>query len=210
MLEVLIREAAARFGLGDKALPVMQMLLASMTSKDSGGLAGFLEQFKNAGLGPIVQSWLGGGPAARAIGNSQIEAVLGASDGLLPLITERLAAPRDNVTSALGYLLPAIVGKLTPGGSIAATLPAEVLELAVAGQALLSAPAPQDDAAGGGGGLLKWLPWIIVAIAALIGFSYFSKHNADSATPPAASAPASQPLPASAAAPAASAASPAN
>ena len=52
MFDVLIREAGARFGLGDKALPVAQMLLAYMTNRDTGGLAGFLEKFKAAGLGP--------------------------------------------------------------------------------------------------------------------------------------------------------------
>ena len=40
MFDVLIREAATRFGLGDKALPVTQMLLAYMTNKDTGGLIG--------------------------------------------------------------------------------------------------------------------------------------------------------------------------
>ena len=45
MFDVLIREAATRFGLGDKALPVAQMLLAYMTNRDTGGLAGFLEKF---------------------------------------------------------------------------------------------------------------------------------------------------------------------
>ena len=59
MFDVLIREAGARFGLGDKALPLVQMLLAYMTAKESGGLAGFLEKFKAAGFGPIIQSWLG-------------------------------------------------------------------------------------------------------------------------------------------------------
>ena len=117
MFDVLIREAGARFGLGDKALPVAQMLLAYMTNRDTGGLAGFLEKFKAAGLGPIIQSWLGGGPSAQPVSNSQVETVLGASGGLLSMITARLGVNRDNVTSAIGYLLPAIVGKLTPGGS---------------------------------------------------------------------------------------------
>lgn len=79
MFDVLIREAGARFGLGDKALPVAQMLLAYMTNRDTGGLAGFLEKFKAAGLGPIIQSWLGGGPSAQPVSNSQVETVLGGS-----------------------------------------------------------------------------------------------------------------------------------
>ena len=72
MFDVLLREVAARFGMGDKALPLVQMLLAYMTNKDTGGLIGFLEKFKAANLGPIVQSWLGGGPSAQPITNTQL------------------------------------------------------------------------------------------------------------------------------------------
>ncbi len=197
MFDVLIREAGARFGLGDKALPLVQMLLAYMTAKESGGLAGFLEKFKAAGVGPVIQSWLGGGPSAQPIGNSQIETVLGASGGLLSLITGKLGLGRDNVASALGYLLPAIVGKLTPGGSIPSSLPAEVTTLAAAGQSLLAAPPPSCAVApAAGGGLMKWLPWAIVALAALFGVSYCGKNRTGDAP-----APVEAPAPAASAAP---------
>lgn len=202
MFDVLIREAGARFGLGEKALPLVQMLLARMTSQDTGGLPGFLEAFKAAGLGPIIQSWLGGGPGAQPISNSQIETALGASGGLLSQLSARLDANRDNVTSALGYLLPAIVGKLTPGGSMPARLPPEVMSLAAAGQSLLAAPAAAETAAAGGGAM-KWLPWVAVALAALIALSYCTRKGGDA---PAAGAPEQQaPAPAEPA-PAASAA----
>ena len=71
---------------------------------------------------------------------SQIENALGNAGGLLEQLTARLDAPRDNVAGALGYLLPYIVGKLTPGGSLPSSLPAEITSLASAGQTLLSAP----------------------------------------------------------------------
>lgn len=195
MFDVLIREAGARFGLGDKALPVAQMLLAYMTNKDTGGLAGFLEKFKSAGLGPIVQSWLGGGPSAQPISNSQVETVLGASGGLLSLVTSRLGLNRDNLTSAIGYLLPAIVGKLTSGGSLPTSLPPEVAAFASAGQGLLAAPATAAAVApvASGGGLMKWLPWVIVLAALLIGLSYCSKSRAPAEAPV---VPASEPVPA--------------
>lgn len=200
MFEVLIREAGARFGLGDKALPVLQMLLAYMTNKDTGGLAGFLEKFKTAELGPIIQSWLGGGPSAQPISNSQVETVLGASGGLLSMITSRLEVNRDNLTSAIGYLLPALVGKLTPGGSLPNNLPPEVSSLAAAGQGLLAAPAAQVEVApAAGGGVMKWLPWVIVAAAALFGLSYCNKT--EEVAPAPASTPAEVPAPAASEAP---------
>jgi uncharacterized protein YidB (DUF937 family) len=191
MFDVLIREAAARFGLGDKALALIQMLLARMTNPETGGLIGFLDQFKAAGCGPIVQSWLGGGPAAQPIGNSQVENALGASGGLLAELTERLELPRDNVTSALGYLLPNLVGKLTPGGNAPSSVPAEIATLAAAGKELLAAPV---TAAADGGSSGKWLFWVLLALAVLIGLVYFTQNPASNATPPApAAAPASAP-----------------
>lgn len=215
MYEVLIREAAVRFGLGDKALPVLQMLLAYMTAKDNGGLLGFLEKFKAAGLGPIVQSWLGGGPSAQPITNSQLETVLGSSGGLLSLVSGKLGLGRDNVTAALGYLLPAVVGKLTPGGSLPGGLPAEAQALASAGEQLMAAaPAIAAGGARSPGGLLNWLPWVVVVLAALFGLSYCGKEKAPATAPAPVEAPASAPAapasaPASAEAPAASEAAPA-
>ncbi len=192
MFDVLIREAAARFGLGDKALPLVQMLLAYMTNKDTGGLAGFLEKFKAANLGPIIQSWLGGGPSAQPITNTQLETVLGGSGGLLSQLTSRLGVGRDNVTSSLGYLLPAIVGRLTPGGSIPAALPPEIATMAAAGHSLLAAPASTAtaEAAATGGGMMKWLPWVVVALAAVFGLSYCGKNRTGDAPATGASAPA--------------------
>ncbi|MDO5692225.1 MAG: YidB family protein [Pseudomonadota bacterium] len=202
MFEVLIREAGARFGLGDKALSVAQMLLAYMTNKDTGGLAGFLEKFKSAGLGPIVQSWLGGGPGAQPISNSQVETVLGASGGLLSMITGQLGVNRDNVTSAIGYLVPAIVGKLTPGGSLPSSLPPEIAALAATGQNLLDTPAMATAEAPSAGNVMKWLPWVILAAAALIGLSYCGTNK--TAEQPATSVPAPVEAPASVPAPATS------
>lgn len=193
MFDVLIREAGARFGLGDKSQQLLQMLLAVMSDKEAGGLQGFLEKLIAAGLGPQVQSWLGGGGAAQPVTNSQVETVLGTSGGLLSLATARLEVPRDNVASAIGYLLPPVVGKLTPGGSMPAQLPAPVLALAEAGRPLLAAPVAAESA---GGGVLKWLPWVVVAAAAGLGGWYFTQNRDAGAPPP---APIEQPAPAPAA-----------
>ena len=190
MFDVLIREVAVRFNLGDKALPLLQMLLACMTRQDTGGLPGFLEKLKAAGLGPAVQSWLGGGPSAKAVTASQIENALGSAGGLLEQLTGRLDAPRDDVAGALGYLLPYIVGKLTPGGSLPGSLPAEIASVASAGQTLLSAPLPSS------GGGMKWL-WPAVVAAGLLGLSYCRQGGDGVPAPASAPVAAPQPAPAS-------------
>ena len=45
MFDTIIREAASRFGLGDKGAMLVQMLLAYMTNKDTSGLSGFIDKF---------------------------------------------------------------------------------------------------------------------------------------------------------------------
>ena len=55
MFDVLIREASARFNLGNKAQPLLQMLLARMFDQGTGGLKGFLDLFINTGAAPQVQ-----------------------------------------------------------------------------------------------------------------------------------------------------------
>jgi uncharacterized protein YidB (DUF937 family) len=170
MFEVLTREATARFGVGDKAQPLVQMLLAAMTAKDTGGLAGFLEKFKVAGLGPLVQSWLGGGEGAQPISNTQIEAVLGTSGGLLSTLTAHLSLPRDQLTEVIGYLLPALVGQLTPGGNLPVNPPAEITGYAEAGQALLAqaTQAVQAEQRNGiDGNNRKWLISVIAIVIVL-------------------------------------------
>jgi uncharacterized protein YidB (DUF937 family) len=170
---------------GDKALPLVQMLLAAMTAKDTGGLAGFLEKFKVAGLGPMVQSWLGGGEGAQPIDNTQIEAVLGTSGGLLPILTAHLDLPRDQITETVGYLLPALVGRLTPGGVLPANPPANVVGYAQAGQGLLAQAAQAVQAAQqAGGNNRKWLVWVIVIVIVLAVLYAWSTRSRETPQPP--------------------------
>jgi len=178
VLEVLIREVAARFGVGNQALPLVQMLLAAMTSQDTGGLAGFLDKFKTAGLGPLVQSWLGGGASAQPISNVQIESVLGNNGGLLPTLTARLGLPRDQITQAIGYLLPALVGHLTPGGNLSANLPDDITSHAQAGQSLLAQAAQTlQTTQRAGGGLIRLAGVIVIIIVLAALYAWSSGHH---------------------------------
>ena len=174
MFDVLIRELGARFGLGDKSGELLRIVLAYMTNKETGGLAGFLEKFKAAGLGPVVQSWLGNTVSPQPLNNTQVESALGSSGGLLDLVSRQISAPRDNITGALAYLIPGLVAKLTPGGSMPTALPAEINAFIGDPKAVL-APLAAPVAAASSGGMAKWLPWLIGALVVLFGLSYCMK-----------------------------------
>jgi uncharacterized protein YidB (DUF937 family) len=201
MFDHIIREVASRFGLGDKAGPLVQMLLAYITNKDTDGISGFMAKLSTGGMGDIAKSWLGGGASAFPVSSSQIETLLGGQGDLL--------IGGATASSALGYLLPLVIGKLTPSGSIPTSLSSDVMAFitggapaltksmtgaagATAGAATVAtskvagssgytlgsaANSGVNAASFAGGGLMKWLPWLAAGIAALFLLSYFNKGS---------------------------------
>ena len=138
MFDLIIREAASRFGLGDKAGPLLQMLLAYITNKDTDGVSGFMSKLAAGGLGDIAKSWLGGGAGALPVSSSQIESLLGGQGGLLSNITSKLGIGGSTASSALGFLLPMVIGKLTPGGALPTSLSSDVMGFITGGTSALT------------------------------------------------------------------------
>ena len=120
--DTLIDDLASRFGVGVNARSLVREVL-TMISTSPGGLGGFLDKFKSAGLTSEVASWLGH-PDASPIAAGQVERALGAT--ALSAIAARLGLAQGAVSTALGYALPKIVGLLTPGGVVPAGVPGEV------------------------------------------------------------------------------------
>ena len=114
MFQQLINTTATQFNLSDASVSsLLRGLLALMTSERWGGIDGFVDQFREAGLDHVIGSWVGG-KEGRALTPSQVESALGASglDGL----ASRSGLSRAAVTSVLTFLLPRLIGLLTPGG----------------------------------------------------------------------------------------------
>ena len=224
MLDSLISDVGSRLGLGDQARPLIQMMLGRITDPAAGGLGGFLDKFRSAGLGDMVNSWLGTASAPVVPSTAQVESAFGDGGSFLSKIASTLGLPYDKVGTAVAALIPMLISRLTPGGSIPAALPPEFAGLASEGRSLLgigaaglgaataaassgaarvgsaasAAAAPVAASVSGGGGIGKWLPWIIGALVVIFGISYCSK-NKDAAPQP---APASTPAPAPEPAPA--------
>lgn len=120
ILNSLINEVSEKYGLGDKAGPLLSGLLALMTNEKTGGLSGFLNLLKNAGLGDMVSSWVSQG-ANNQITSSQLETALGSN------VIERLASSvglsSNKAVPALTFLVPKIIDMLTPDGVVPAGLP---------------------------------------------------------------------------------------
>ncbi len=102
IFDALIDDVAQRFGLGANAGPLIREGLTLITGVP-GGIGGFLNLFKSAGLSSEVASWLGQSNAA-PLAAQQLEKVLGAS--AIGSIATRLGLGQAAVSGALGYGLP--------------------------------------------------------------------------------------------------------
>jgi OOP family OmpA-OmpF porin len=122
LFDSLINDAASRFGLGASATPLVREVL-SLATGSPGGLGGFLDTLKSSGLGSEAASWVGHADAPALLG-PQLERAIGAS--VLGGIASRLGLGGPIVSTAIAYVLPKLIGLLTPGGAIPARLPAEV------------------------------------------------------------------------------------
>jgi uncharacterized protein YidB (DUF937 family) len=80
-----------------------------------GGLQGLLGQFQEKGLGDQVASWIGTGENQPIAGN-QIQAALGSDQ--LQQLAGQLGVSHDEAASGLAGLLPQVVDKLSPEGSL--------------------------------------------------------------------------------------------
>lgn len=115
LFDSIISGAAEKFGLGDKAGTLLSALLALMTNQKTGGFSGFLDLFKSNGLGDTATSWITGGDNADISGD-QLQSALGAET--ISGIADQVGIPTEKANSALGFMIPQVVDKLTPDGEI--------------------------------------------------------------------------------------------
>jgi uncharacterized protein YidB (DUF937 family)/heat shock protein HslJ len=123
ILEPIINEVSEQFGLRGKAGPTMNALLILMSNERTGGLQGFLDQFRRAGLGETVSSWVSRG-SNTPITTEQLERAIG--NDTVNRITSNVGVARAAGASALAYMIPRVVDLLTPEGVVPSRLPAWV------------------------------------------------------------------------------------
>jgi outer membrane protein OmpA-like peptidoglycan-associated protein/uncharacterized protein YidB (DUF937 family) len=180
LFDSLITEAAEKFGLGGKATSLVSALLSMISSEPGGGLSGFLDRFKRAGLSDMVASWVGGSENV-PLTTTQIQGALGRD--WLNTLSAKVGLPLSSITPALTFLIPTVVNKLTPNGVIPSSLPSlgslisgfagagSGLE-ASAGRAISSAA---QAAKPHGARWLSLLALLALALIALLGYLYFSR-----------------------------------
>ena len=95
---------------------LMEVITGLVKGSEAGGLEGLAQTFNEKGLGEVISSWIGTGENL-PISPEQIQQVLGS--GQVQQIAEKLGVSSDQASHALAEMLPQVVDKLTPGGSLA-------------------------------------------------------------------------------------------
>jgi OmpA-OmpF porin, OOP family len=124
LIDDIVAAGASRAGLGPAAGHFVQEVIKLMVG-GPGGLGGFIEKLQSSGFGAALTDWYAGRnqePVPRA----GVEALFGAA--ALRDVSGRIGISRDTAETAIGGLLPWIVGRLAPGGVISEAAIAEAVK----------------------------------------------------------------------------------
>lgn len=191
LLDSIVKDVAQTLGLGDKADVLIGELLTLISSQQSGGLKGFLAKFEQAGLSGLVSSWVSSGSNA-ALSSGQVSQALGSN--LLNNWAAKLGLSASTVSAALAALIPSVVDKLTPNGTVPDTVPSLSSLVHGLGDTLASVvsfPASASQPRGSIGlSAERLLPLVILLLLVALGYRYCYRAAQPAVTPttPAASA----------------------
>ena len=102
-------------GQGQGQSAVMNLVTGLITNSNGGGLGGLLQQFKAGGHGHLADSWVSTGKNL-PISAEQIQSVLGS--GQIQEMAAKIGLSPDILSGHLANLLPQVVDKVTPDGSV--------------------------------------------------------------------------------------------
>src|SRR5512136_23997 len=102
-------------GGGSSQNPLMDIVLGLITNPQTGGLQGLIQMFKQKGLGDAASSWISTGEN-QPVSGEQIQHALGGN--FIQQIAQQLGSSKSEVSGGLANLLPEIIDKLTPNGSL--------------------------------------------------------------------------------------------
>lgn len=106
----------------------MIQLVMQLLQNHPGGLQGLIEQFTRAGLGQQAASWVGTGQNL-PISAEDLMKVFGGGGGQLQDMLSKLGMQQNEAMGGLAQVLPGVVDRLTPNGSVQDDLVAQGLDL---------------------------------------------------------------------------------
>lgn len=101
-------------GAGDRQSGLVDAI-GGLIQQHPEGLSGIIGKFEQSGLGGLVASWVGTGKNL-PISAQQLEAVLGCEQ--VQAIASKLGISPAEASGHLAEVLPQVIDKLTPGGTV--------------------------------------------------------------------------------------------
>jgi uncharacterized protein YidB (DUF937 family)/outer membrane protein OmpA-like peptidoglycan-associated protein len=116
LFDSIIGSSIEKFGLSKESSGgLLAALVGLIADPKSGGFGGFLDKFRNAGLGSAVDSWITTGDNG-PLSDNQVESALGAE--AIGNFADQAGVDRGTATSALAGMIPGVVDTLTPDGEV--------------------------------------------------------------------------------------------
>jgi len=162
MFEQLVSETASQFNVSTSSVATLNRgVLSMMTNERTGGTEGFMDLFRRAGLGDIISSWFGG-REGRALTPSNVETALGTNT--VDSMARSSGLTRTVASSALAFLLPKIISRLTPSG----VFPSRNALLSQVSTDIERPVVTTVDRVAEPRTGVRWLPWAAAAILGLL------------------------------------------
>jgi outer membrane protein OmpA-like peptidoglycan-associated protein/uncharacterized protein YidB (DUF937 family) len=123
-LDSVLVDVGSQFAISNSKTTHLLSGLLSLFTGSPGGLDAFLDRLRQAGLSSVVSSWLYDS-SPRPITNNALESAIGRDT--IDKIASKAGLSFTTASSALAYMLPNIVHRLTPGGVIPTRLPLDII-----------------------------------------------------------------------------------
>jgi outer membrane protein OmpA-like peptidoglycan-associated protein/uncharacterized protein YidB (DUF937 family) len=181
-LDAVLAEAGTQFGLNTAKTSSLLSGLLSMITETPGGLGGFLDRLRKGGLSDIVSTWLGGS-SPRPLSSNTLEAAIGRDP--IDKIASKAGLSFSTASSALAFMLPNIIQRLTPGGVVPTHLSSDILSYASSATSAVAAGTREvayaTERAVKKAGAPAWL-WPLLAVLGIVLLGYWLWNSRTSVT----------------------------
>jgi outer membrane protein OmpA-like peptidoglycan-associated protein len=163
-----------------------------MSDPSRGGLSGFVQKLRSAGVGSTVDGWIARPGDVAELDGPTVERTLGGD--AVSSMTSKLGLDRGTIMKALGFAIPSLVARLAKGGNLPSALPAEAESFIGNRSAWFAGAVPTVRASAAAAAPSRnWLPWALGALVVALGLGYCASHRTSArvaTAPPTVAAPA--------------------
>ncbi|MGE0083007.1 MAG: YidB family protein [Desulfococcaceae bacterium] len=94
---------------------LMEVITDLIGNSEKNGIQGLINAFREKGMGDFISSWIGTGENL-PISGDQLQAILG--NEYVQAAAQKMGLSSEDISGSLADLLPKVIDKLTPDGSL--------------------------------------------------------------------------------------------